>query len=88
MHSLLFRKTYQGIGSTELVADYIPPTKFNLITAVIIIICLIVGILVPDIELVLGLVGSTMGSCVCVIFPAITFIKLTNKVDHKFKDLC
>ena len=27
LHSLLFRKTYQGIGSTELVSDYIPPTR-------------------------------------------------------------
>ena len=32
VHSLLFRKTYQGIGSTELVTDYIPPARFNLIT--------------------------------------------------------
>jgi len=79
VHSLLFRKTYQGIGSTELVTDYIPPTRFNLITGCIIVFCLIVGILVPDIELVLGLVGSTMGSCVCVIFPATMFIKLAGK---------
>jgi sodium-coupled neutral amino acid transporter 10 len=45
------------------VTDYIPPTRFNLITGAIIASTLIVGILVPDIELVLGLVGSTMGKC-------------------------
>ena len=91
------RQTYQGIGSTELVNDYIPPTRFpitrkkthsvlfssrfNMITAAVILICLVIGILVPDIELVLGLVGSTMGSCVCTILPALMFLKLTNKVD-------
>jgi len=79
LHSLLFRKTYQGIGSTELVSDYIPPTRFNMITGCLIIVTLIVGILIPDIELVLGLVGSTMGSCICVIFPGMVFLKLTNK---------
>ena len=26
--SITFRQTYQGIGSTELVNDYIPPTRF------------------------------------------------------------
>merc|ERR1711892_156422 len=79
VHSLLFRKTYQGIGSTELVSDYIPPSRFNMITGCLIVVCLIVGILIPDIELVLGLVGSTLGSSICVIFPGMIFLKLTNK---------
>ena len=52
-----------------------------MITAAVILICLVIGILVPDIELVLGLVGSTMGSCVCTILPALMFLKLTNKVN-------
>ena len=51
-----------------------------MITGGVILICLTIGILVPDIELVLGLVGSTMGSCVCTILPALMFLKLTNKV--------
>ena len=79
VHSLLFRKTYQGIGSTELVTDYIPPARFNLITCCLIVFCLTIGILIPDIELVLGFVGSTMGASVCVIFPGMIFLKLTNK---------
>jgi len=79
IHSLIFRKTYQGIGSTELVTDYIPPARFNLITIVMILITLSIGIVIPDIELVLGIVGSTMGSTICVIFPAVAFLKLTSK---------
>ena len=50
-----------------------------MITGAVILICLTIGILVPDIELVLGLVGSTMGSCVCTILPALMFLKLTTK---------
>lgn len=55
-----------------------------MITGGVILICLTIGILVPDIELVLGLVGSTMGSCVCTILPALMFLKLTTKVGHGF----
>ena len=55
-----------------------------MITGGVILICLTIGILVPDIELVLGLVGSTMGSCVCTILPALMFLKLTTKVRHGF----
>eukprot|EP00092_Neocalanus_flemingeri_P044396 GFUD01049225.1.p1 GENE.GFUD01049225.1~~GFUD01049225.1.p1 ORF type:complete len:899 (-),score=284.87 GFUD01049225.1:102-2432(-) len=50
-----------------------------MITGCLIVVTLIVGILIPDIELVLGLLGSTMGSCICVIFPGMMFLKLTNK---------
>ena len=46
---------------------------------VLILICLTIGILIPDIELVLGFVGSTMGASVCVIFPGAVFLKLSNK---------
>ena len=35
--------------------------RFNMITMVVICLALVVGILIPDIELVLGIVGSTMG---------------------------
>ena len=37
------------------------------------------GIMIPDIEFVLGMVGSTIGSAITIIFPALTFLKLTTK---------
>jgi hypothetical protein len=45
----------------------------------VILITLTLGILIPDIEFVLGMVGSTIGSAICIIFPALMFIKLTTK---------
>ena len=40
---------------------------------------LILGIMIPDIEFVLGMVGSTIGSAVGIIFPSLMFIRLTTK---------
>ena len=53
--------------------------RSNGITAGIIIITLIVGINTPDIEKVLGIVGSTIGNIVCILIPSVIFIKLTEK---------
>lgn len=43
------------------------------------VICLIIGILIPSIELVIGLIGSTMGVSICVIFPALCFKRVAKK---------
>ncbi|KMQ97470.1 sodium-coupled neutral amino acid transporter 10 [Lasius niger] len=42
-------------------------------------ISLIIGILVPNIEFVLGIVGSTIGVMICLIFPAVFFISISSK---------
>lgn len=60
-------------------AHFIPETKFRTITVFIILISLIIGILIPNIELVLGLVGSTIGVSICVLFPATCFICMVKK---------
>ncbi|KAI4470065.1 amino acid transporter [Holotrichia oblita] len=60
-------------------AHFIPETKFRTITIFIILISLIIGILIPNIELVLGLVGSTIGVSICVLFPATCFICMVKK---------
>lgn len=77
LHSLIYRK---GSNPTDsMVSNYIPPDRFNLMTAIILGITLTMGIMIPDIEFVLGLVGSTIGCVICTIFPALIFLKLTTK---------
>lgn len=69
----------KGAAPTDIVVNYIPPERFNVITALVILVTLTVGVLVPDIEFVLGMVGSTIGAAVCLVFPALMFMKLTSK---------
>lgn len=40
---------------------------------------LLVGIMIPSIELVIGLVGSTIGIGICIMFPAACFVKTVKK---------
>lgn len=61
------------------VAHYIPEHRFRVITLAIIIPALIIGILTPSIELIIGLVGSTIGVAICIMFPATCFIKLGKR---------
>jgi hypothetical protein len=63
----------------ETLSSHIPETRFKCLTIGIICISLTVGLLIPNIELVLGLVGSTIGVLICVMFPAVTFICISTK---------
>lgn len=65
-------------GHSE-VAHYIPEHRFKMITISMIVLALIVGILIPSIELIIGLVGSTIGVAICIMFPASCFIKIGKK---------
>uniref|UniRef100_A0A1L8DDU0 Putative transmembrane amino acid transporter protein n=2 Tax=Nyssomyia neivai TaxID=330878 RepID=A0A1L8DDU0_9DIPT len=73
LYSLLYRKDHIDV------VNYIPEMKFRLLTVVIVVICLILGILIPSIELVIGLIGSTMGVSICIIFPALCFKRVCKK---------
>lgn len=44
-----------------------------------IVLALIVGILIPSVELIIGLVGSTIGVAICIMFPASCIIKIGKK---------
>ncbi len=62
-----------------MASNYIPPDRFNAITVCVILLTLVLGIMLPDIEFVLGMVGSTIGAAICIIFPALIFLRLTSK---------
>ncbi|GAB6031054.1 hypothetical protein CHUAL_007867 [Chamberlinius hualienensis] len=76
IYSLLFKKT---TGPFDFGANLMPALGFKTITFVIILSTFIIGLLCPNIEIVLGFVGSTIGVLICIIFPAMMFIKLTPK---------
>jgi sodium-coupled neutral amino acid transporter 10 len=63
----------------EITSSHIPETRFKCLTIGIISVSLAVGLLIPNIELVLGLVGSTIGVLICVMFPAVAFICISTK---------
>ncbi|KAL0115604.1 hypothetical protein PUN28_010841 [Cardiocondyla obscurior] len=75
LNSLLFRRVYTHESSV----NYLPESRFRCLTIVIVSISLIVGILVPNIEFVLGIVGSTIGVMICLIFPTVFFISISSK---------
>ncbi|KOX74672.1 Putative sodium-coupled neutral amino acid transporter 10 [Melipona quadrifasciata] len=75
LNSLLFRRVY----AHELSVNYLPEIRFRCLTIIIVAVSLITGILIPNIEFVLGLVGSTIGVMICLIFPAIFFISISTK---------
>lgn len=77
LYSLLFHT-----GQTshhDMLNHPIPEARFRCITIAIITIALLISLMIPNIELVLGLVGSTIGVMVCVIFPTTCFICVTLK---------
>lgn len=70
--------SFQAYGH-EALTNYIPELKFKYLTVTIVSISLMIGISIPNIEFVLGLVGSTIGVMICLIFPMAFFISITTK---------
>ncbi|KAK7071307.1 hypothetical protein SK128_028291 [Halocaridina rubra] len=77
IHSLLYRRS--NPTSFDLVGNYMPESRFKGITLGILVFSLIIGILIPNIEFVLGLLGSTMGMLIALILPSLLFIKVNTK---------
>ncbi|XP_066950342.1 solute carrier family 38 member 10 isoform X2 [Macrobrachium rosenbergii] len=77
IHSLIYRRS--NPSSFDLVGNYMPESRFKAITFGILLSSLVIGILIPNIELVLGLLGSTMGMLIATILPSLLFIKVNTK---------
>lgn len=80
IHSLLYRRI--GVPF-DVGGAGIPQSRFKIITFVIVCFTLLLGILCPNIEMVLGFIGSTIGIFTCIIFPAFMFIRVVSK--HTFE---
>lgn len=77
LYSLLYKRGHSDA------ANYIPEIRFKCITVAIVLVSLMIGILIPSIELVIGLVGSTIGVAICILFPASCFIKISKKESNE-----
>lgn len=76
LHSLLFKR---GSKFHDPSYDYIPDGQFRLLTVLLVGATLATACLVPNIEIVLGLTGSTIGTLICVIMPALVFTRVQPK---------
>ncbi|XP_048248701.1 putative sodium-coupled neutral amino acid transporter 10 isoform X2 [Haliotis rufescens] len=84
LYTLLFpqqkQKSYEDIQEE----NRMPEIHFKFITVTIVICSMITGILVPNVEFILGMNGATMGTLICYIFPALFFVRvMANKAEGK-----
>ncbi|GMS97921.1 hypothetical protein PENTCL1PPCAC_20096, partial [Pristionchus entomophagus] len=62
----------------ELPMTRIQRSTFHCLTITILFLNLVVAILIPNVEFILGLTGSLIGSLMTIIFPALLFIKVAK----------
>lgn len=55
---------------------YISDFQFRLLTVILIAVTVVLSLMFPHIEFILGIIGSTAGTTVCFVLPAYTFIKI------------
>ncbi|UXI16924.1 Lysozyme-like domain-containing protein [Sarcoptes scabiei] len=89
LHSLLFRKGLNNDFLSTSHSIHMSDYHFKLLTIILIITTMSISILFPRVELILALVGSTIGSTICYIIPALIFIKICDKntVEYLFSYL-
>jgi sodium-coupled neutral amino acid transporter 10 len=74
LSSLIYRRVHHSD-----ISPYVPESRYKPLTIFIIVLTMIFGILIPSVEVIIGFVGSTIGTLICIIFPATTFVKIMQR---------
>ena len=80
LHSLLYRKaTSSLLNEMTLTDSYIPDDRWLFLTVLLICVTICISIILPHIEWILGIIGSTTGATICLVLPSLLFINLSYK---------
>jgi len=84
LHSLIYGRNHDHIKSgIALSRPQIPELRFKCLTALIVFLTLVIGICIPNVEFVLGFVGSTLGTAVCVVAPAWIYLRVAPSTSNE-----